>query len=136
MISAEIETTAHFHDLDPMRVVWHGNYPRFLELARHALLERIGYNYPEMENSGVMWPIVDLRIKYVRPIRFSQRVRVTATLGEYLNRLRIDYRILCAESGQTLTKASTIQLAVLAASGETCLETPAVLRDKVAAVLP
>lgn len=136
MISAEIELKAQFYDLDPMQVVWHGNYPRFLEEARCALLDKIGYNYPEMERSGHAWPIVDMRIKYVRPIRFAQAVRVTATLAEYENRLRIEYRILDAGTGETLTKATTIQLAVEGSSGELCLECPAALTDKVKRLLP
>ena len=136
MISAEIELKAQFYDLDPMQVVWHGNYPRFLEEARCALLDRIGYNYPEMERSGYAWPIVDMRLKYVRPIRFAQLVRVIATLAEYENRLRIEYRIVDSISGETLTKATTIQLAVEVASGELCLECPAALVDKVQRRLP
>ncbi len=136
MISAEITLTAQFYDLDPMQVVWHGNYPRFLEEARCALLDRIGYNYPQMEDSGYVWPIVDLRLKYVRPIRFAQRIRVVAQLAEYENRLRIEYRILDADSGEVLTKATTIQLAVEARSGELCLESPAILLDKVRELLP
>jgi acyl-CoA thioester hydrolase len=136
MISAEIQVKAQFYDLDPMQVVWHGNYPRFLEEARCALLDKIGYNYTEMAASGYAWPIVDMRIKYVRPIRFAQAVRVTANLAEYENRLRIEYRILDAESGQVLTKATTTQLAVAAASGELCLESPAELLDKVRRLLP
>jgi acyl-CoA thioester hydrolase len=135
MISADIEASAQFYDLDPMQVVWHGNYPRFLEEARCALLDRIGYNYPEMERSGYAWPIVDLRVKYVRPIRFAQRIRVTATLVEYENRLRIEYRIHDETSGETLTKATTIQLAVEVSSGELCLESPAALVDKVRKLL-
>jgi acyl-CoA thioester hydrolase len=135
MIFAEIEIKAQFYDLDPMQVVWHGNYPRFLEEARCALLDKIGYNYQEMAASGYAWPIVDMRLKYVRPIRFAQVIRVSAHLAEYENRLRIEYRILDARSGETLTKATTIQLAVEVASGELCLETPPALVDKVRRML-
>ena len=136
MIFAEIQVKAQFYDLDPMQVVWHGNYPRFLEEARCALLDKIGYNYTEMAASGYAWPIVDMRLKYVRPIRFAQVVRVTANLVEYENRLRIDYRIYDAESGEVLTKATTTQLAVVATSGELCLESPFELLDKVRRLLP
>lgn len=135
MISAEISLKAQFYDIDPMQVVWHGNYPRFLEEARCALLDRIGYNYAEMELSGYLWPIVDMRLKYVRPIRFAQSVRVVASLAEYENRLRIEYRILDAVSGETLTKATTIQLAVEAASQELCLECPPALVERVKRLL-
>src|SRR5437667_1640166 len=89
MISAEIVVQAQFYDLDPMQVVWHGHYVRFLELARSALLDKLDYNYPQMLASGFLWPVVDLRIRYVRPIRFAQQVTVTATLIEFENRLRI-----------------------------------------------
>ncbi len=135
MISAEITLKAQFYDLDPMQVVWHGNYPRFLEEARCALLDRIGYNYPEMQQSGYLWPIVDMRLKYVRPIRFAQVVTVAATLAEYENRLRIEYRIRDAETGEVLTKATTVQLAVLAATQELCLECPPALVERVRGLL-
>lgn len=136
MISAEITVKAQFYDLDPMQVVWHGNYPRFLEEARCALLDLIGYNYPQMDQSGYLWPIVDMRLKYVRPIRFAQSVRVVASLAEYQNRLRIEYRILDAGSGEVLTKATTIQLAVAAATQELCLECPPALVERVQRLLP
>ena len=135
MIAAEISLKAQFCDLDPMQVVWHGNYPRFLETARDALLNLIGYNYPEMAESGILWPIVDMRIKYVRSIVLAQEFTVSAVLTEYENRLCIDYRIKDAKTGEVLTKASTVQLAVLESSRELCLECPSVFVDKVRRLL-
>lgn len=135
MLTAEIVMKAQFYDLDPMSVVWHGNYARYLEEARCALLERIGYSYAEMRDSGYLWPIVDMRIRYVAPLRESQEFVVTATLVEYEHRIRIDYRICDLTSGDVLTKARTDQVAVHAATGELCLESPSVLIDKVQAVL-
>ena len=131
MLTVDTTIKAQFYDLDPLQVVWHGNYVRFLEQARCSLLDRIGFNYPEMARTGFVWPIVDLRIKYVRPIRFGQEVVVSATLAEYENRLKIDYRIRDGASGEVLTKAHTVQVAVDAESGELCLESPAVLTDRV-----
>lgn len=135
MISAETTVSVQFYDLDPMQVVWHGNYARFLEQARSVLLDKIGYNYREMAASGYMWPIVDMRLKYVRPARLGQDLRVVATLREYENRLRIEYRIHDHASGETLTKAETIQVAVLADTMELCLESPAVLIERVRGLL-
>lgn len=131
MISAEVEITAQFYDLDPMQVVWHGNYAKFLEQARCALLDKIGYNYPEMDKSGYLWPVVDMQIKYVRPVRYAQVIRVEATLLEYENRLKIGYRCRDKITGEVLTKAHTVQVAVTAASGELCLESPPVLIEKI-----
>jgi len=135
MISAAVVCTTQFYDLDPMQVVWHGNYPRFLEQARTALMEKIGYSFAEMAESGYLWPIVDMRIKYVRPIVLRQEIEITATLKEYLHALKIDYRITDRASGDVLTKAQTMQAAVSAATRELCLESPAVLIERVEALL-
>jgi acyl-CoA thioester hydrolase len=135
MLEAEITAKAGFYDLDPMEVVWHGNYVRFLEDARCALLDRIGYNYEEMHASGYMWPVVDMRIKYIRPIRFAQEVRVIARLVEYENRIRIDYRLLDFATGEVVTKAQTTQMAVALDTNETCFESPSVLVEKVQRLL-
>ncbi|MBS4047189.1 MAG: acyl-CoA thioesterase [Alphaproteobacteria bacterium] len=135
MISAEVIIHPQFYDLDPMNVVWHGNYPRFLEQARCALLDRIGYNYEQMLQSGYAWPIVDMQIKYVRPIRFAQVIVVRATLTEYENRACIDYRILDQASGEVVTKARTVQLAIAAETGELQFVSPAAFVDKVKVLL-
>ena len=130
---AEIEVSPAFHDLDPMEVVWHGHYLKYLELARCALLQRIDYDYPQMRESGYLWPVVDLRCKYVRPVRYGRRLRVRAELTEWELRMRIDYQVRDADSGEILTRAHTLQVAVDAASGEMCFATPEVLRRRLEA---
>lgn len=133
-IFAEARTVVQFYDLDPMKIVWHGNYPRFLELARGALLDLIGYNYPEMAASGYIWPIVDMQIKYVKPARLAQTLAIRAELIEYENRIKIGYRIRDEASGELLTKAQTIQLCVHAETGELRLDCPPEFIAKVKAL--
>jgi len=128
--SAEIELTPAFHDLDPMIVVWHGNYLKYFELARCALLQRFNYDYLQMKESGFVWPIVDLRTKYVRPARFQQRLVVRARIVEWENRLKIDYQVRDADSGQVLTRGYTIQVAVSEATGEMLYVSPPVLFER------
>ena len=134
-MEAEVIIKANFYDLDPMEVVWHGNYARFLEDARCALLDRIGFNYREMRDSGYMWPVVDMRVKFIRPIRFNQEVRVIAMLVDYENRLRIDYLIRDLTTDEIITKAQTTQVAIEIETEEMCFESPAVLIDKVRKLL-
>jgi len=133
MLSTETVVRAQFFDLDPMNIVWHGNYARFLEQARCEMLDRLDYNYTQMRESGFAFPIVEMRVKYVAPIRFRQDFVVTTTLVEYENRLRFDYIIRDLASGTVLTRARTIQVAVRIDTGELCLECPPVLIEKVQA---
>ena len=127
---AETETQVQFFDLDPMEVVWHGHYVKYLEIARGALLDSIGYNYPEMRDSGYLWPVVDLQIRYVAPARFGARLNLRAEIVEWENRLKIEYLISEASSGKRLTRASTTQVAVEIATGEMCFASPAVLFER------
>jgi acyl-CoA thioester hydrolase len=60
----------------------------------------------------------------VRPLKLSQKFVVRATLTEYENRICVTYLVLDAESGQTLTKARTVQLAVSIETGEMAFESP------------
>jgi acyl-CoA thioester hydrolase len=129
MISAEVTLRTQFHDIDPMNIAWHGHYARYLEEARAALMSNIGYGYAEMQASGFAWPIVDMWIKYIQPLRLGQRFIVRATLKEYENRICIEYRCLDAETGTVLTKARTVQLAVVIATGELSFVSPQKLID-------
>jgi acyl-CoA thioesterase FadM len=45
-VSTNTEIDIPFQDIDAMEIVWHGNYPRYLEIARCALLDCIDYDYP------------------------------------------------------------------------------------------
>jgi acyl-CoA thioester hydrolase len=131
MISEEIEIKASFYDVDSMHVVWHGNYVKYLEDARCALLDKIGYDYIAMKESGYAWPIVNMSIKYISPTRFKQTVRIRATLEEYENCLKIKYILSDAETGKKIAKAETLQMAVDMETTEALYFSPTALLDKV-----
>jgi acyl-CoA thioester hydrolase len=133
LVRAHVDLEVQFHDADPMGVTWHGNYFRYLEAARSALLTKLRYNYADMQISGYRWPIVDAQIKYLRPTTYGQRLRVAAELTEYENRLRIAYTITDLESGEVVTRAQTTQVAIGADDGEMLFCSPQILLDKVRA---
>lgn len=130
MIEKQIELEIPFHDVDVMRVAWHGHYAKYMEIARCSLLETIDYNCNQMEDSGYVWPVIDMRIRYAYPLKFQQVIKVKATLVEWENRLKIKYLILDAVSGKRLTKAYTVQVAVDKTSGEMLYASPDVLFEK------
>ena len=129
-LSHEVEFMVSFHDCDPMGVVWHGNYMRFFEEAREALLEKFNYGYRAMQASGYGWPVVDLRVKYRAALTYEQRIRVRAAIEEYENRLRIAYQIFDVDSGKRTTTGYTIQVAVAEGSRELNFVSPRILFDR------
>lgn len=132
-LESEVEVDVLFHDADPMGVTWHGDYFRYLEAARAALLVKIGYSYGEMVRSGFLWPVVEAQTKYLKPTRFGQRLSVKARFEEYENRLKIAYEITDCATGDRMASAFTTQAAVDKERGEICFASPQVLIDKVRA---
>ncbi|MBD9501561.1 acyl-CoA thioesterase [Pseudomonas sp. PDM23] len=131
VLQAEVEILVPFFDVDMMEVVWHGHYVKYLEVARCALLDRLDHNYSQMREAGYAWPVIDLQLRYVRGARFGQRISVRADLVEWENRLKINYLISDAETGERLTRASSTQVAVAIASREMQMASPAVFIDAV-----
>ena len=131
VIHEDTEILVPFFDVDTMHVVWHGHYVKYLEVARCALLDKLGHNYTHMLDSGYAWPVIDLQLRYVRGAVFGQTINVRASLVEWENRLKVNYLITDLASGERLTRASTVQVAVEMASREMQLASPKVFTDAV-----
>ena len=130
-IQAETIVKVPFYDMDSMGVAWHGNYAKYLEVARCALMDQLDYNYVQMQESGYAWPIVNLNVKYIRPLFFNQEVKITTNLYEYENCIKIKYLITDLKTGQKLAKADTMQIAINLTTGETCFVSPAIFLNKI-----
>ncbi len=113
-----IELQVQFHDLDPANIVWHGNYVRYLALARDALMNRIGYGHAAMFESGYLFPITDIRLRFLQASRLDQRILVTAQLIEADPLLRFRYAVCDQASGRRLLRAASSQAAVEARTGQ------------------
>lgn len=135
VLHVDTEILVPFFDVDSMFVVWHGHYVKYLEVARCALLDRLGHNYVQMQAAGYAWPVIDLQLRYMRGATFGQRLNVRASLVEWENRLKINYLISDLATGERMTRASTVQVAVEIASREMQLASPKAMLDAVQQVL-
>ncbi len=135
LVREEIVFPVEFYDVDSMKVVWHGNYVKYMEKGRCALLDKIGFGYLEMEKEGVAFPVVDVKLKYKKSLRFGDKVRVVSSLTEYENCIKIAYEIYNAQTEELCTKGESTQMAVEISSMETKFVCPKVFVDKVEALL-
>jgi acyl-CoA thioester hydrolase len=133
-LSATIPATVAFHDVDLASVVWHGHYLKYLENARWALMDGVGFGVQAMLASGYGWPIVELHVKYVKAARIGDRLEVRASLAEWQNRLVINY-LVTNSAGERVARASTVQVAVELATGVLQFATPQILLDRIEAAL-
>ena len=129
-VEHSVEYTIPFFDVDSLEIAWHGNYIKYFEMARCALLDKIEYNYFHMRDSGFSWPVIEVKVRYPAPAVFNQKIIITAYLTEYENRLKIDFIIRDKESQRKLTSGHTIQVAVDMEKQEMCFASPAILVEK------
>lgn len=119
-----------FYDIDMAGIVWHGHYLKYFELARCDLLDGIGYNYQQMMDTGVLWPIIDTSIRYVHPLILDQEVVVSARLLEWELRMVIEYTVR-DENGLVYTRGETVQAPVDAKTKMLQIGSPQLLLDRV-----
>jgi len=134
-IYAETEFTVEFFHLDPLKVVWHGNYINYFEIGRRLLLEKIGYTYTDMKETGYSFPVIEVYAKYIGSLRFLDRAKIKAILLEYENRLKMQFEIRNAKTGVIVTKGYSTQMAVDVKAGESCFYCPKIFVEKVEALI-
>ena len=130
-LSISIEKQVPFYDVDSLQIVWHGHYAKYFEEARCALLEKIGCTYEDMKEWGFFFPVIDLSVRYIKPLSFKQKIRVNAVIKEWQNKLVIQYLITDSKSDERLTKGSTTQVAISMPDHITQYDSPAPLIEKI-----
>ncbi|MGI6495694.1 MAG: acyl-CoA thioesterase [Kiritimatiellia bacterium] len=109
-----------YYDTDRMGVVWHGNYLKYFEIAREALLRAHGLPYSEIEKAGVMMPISDAQVRYLRPAVYDEILFVEAVVEEPPRAtIHVAYTIR-NEAGETNATGSTTLAFVDAATRRPC----------------
>lgn len=132
-VSVELEIP--FHDVDLLQVVWHGHYCKYLELARTSLLRSRGLDAKDMLALGYRFYIAENHIRHVFPMRYSERLRVSAWFRDVENKLHISYELTNLTHARACASASTV-LVTTTADGALCFETPAPLLERLRAPGP
>lgn len=111
-LKCSVESRVRFSDLDPMGVMWHGNYIRLCEDAREEFGRRYkGLEYMQMYEAGFTAPIVDLHLQYHSPLSINDiAVTEIAFHPEAAARLRFSYRICRKSDGVLVADGESIQV--------------------------
>lgn len=108
---AEKEFEIRFSEVDIMNVVWHGSYPLYLEDAREAFGAKYGLSYQKYIELDIFAPIVELDIKYKRPLMYGMKptVRITYVPTESA-KIVFDYEIYDPKDGTIFVTARSVQV--------------------------
>lgn len=90
-----------------MGVVYHGNYAQFLELGRTEWLRKLGVTYKDMENSGIMLPVVNLNLNFLKSALYDDVLTVKTILKKKpLVKIEFDY-LIKNQNNELLCEANT-----------------------------
>jgi acyl-CoA thioester hydrolase len=121
-VSVELEIP--FADVDALGVAWFGNYPRYVDLARTALLRARRLDNDELAAHGVVFMVSESYIRHAAPLRYAERARATAWFVEVDGRLRIGFQLRNLSRGEALAAEGWLVLVAVRLDGELCLELP------------
>ncbi len=128
--SFEVKLSVPFFDLDPMQIVWHGNYLNYFEIARAALFERHGVDlYSYYDREKIIFPIIRTQTKHIFPLKHRDEVIIKATLVDANIKLVVDFEIRKAADGSVCARGRTEQVAVKTPEMETLFSLPADIRQ-------
>jgi acyl-CoA thioester hydrolase len=91
MFISETRIRVRYAETDQMGVVYHGNYAQYFETARAESIRQLGFTYKDMENLGIIMPVVELHTKFLRPARYDELLTVKVMLKELPAGHRIEF---------------------------------------------
>jgi acyl-CoA thioester hydrolase len=127
--SCEVQLRVPFHDLDPMNMVWHGNYLKYFDVARMNLFEACGvdlFEYFKMTNT--LFPIIKTSTKHIVSLRHRDELLCRATVLEARVKIIMDFEIRRIGRPQICASGRSEQVAVTHPEMEMTFEIPKDIR--------
>ena len=94
MITNQTKLRVRYGETDQMGYVYYGNYAQFFEVGRVEWLRALGASYKSLEESGIMLPVIELNINYMKPARYDDLLTITTILSKKpLVKIEFDFEV-------------------------------------------
>lgn len=121
----EFKRRVPFHDLDPLQIVWHGNYLKYFDIARFGLFKQAGLDlYQYFLTRQLIFPVTRSSAKHIVPLRYDDEFVCRATVTEAVYKIAMSFEIRLTENGQICTRGKSEQVAVKMPEMEMQFEVP------------
>ena len=109
MYQSSTQIRVRYAETDQMNVVYYGNYAQYFEVGRVESIRQLGYSYKDMEATGIIMPVVELQVRYLRPATYDDLLTVTTTIRELPQNHQIEFhQEVFNESGKLLTSGKVV----------------------------
>ncbi len=111
--SYEVTLKVPFYDLDPMQIVWHGNYLKYFDIARSELYDHLGVDlFAYHDRTRYIFPIIRTAVKHIRPLKRGDEFVCRATVKEARTKIVVLFEVRLVKDGTLCARGSTEQVAV------------------------
>jgi acyl-CoA thioester hydrolase len=98
-----------YAETDAMGIAHHSSFLLWMEMGRTEFMRAFGFTYRELESLGVMLPVVELNVRYRRPTRYDDQLRIDTHVSEFtLVRIKMYYRIYREPDNELLAEGWTL----------------------------
>lgn len=123
--SHETQFTVPFYDLDPMRMVWHGNYLKYFDTTRAELFYAAGFDPLEyFKKTNYLFPITRTSTKHIVSLRYRDAFKCKATVTEAEYKIVVNFEIRLGGDNQLCARGKSEQVAVKYPEMEILFEIP------------
>jgi acyl-CoA thioester hydrolase len=130
MISCDVKVRVRYGETDRMGYSYYGNYPLYYEVGRTELLRMLGLTYKELEDSGILLPVMDMHVEYINPALYDELITVRTTIKEKPGIKILFFYEIFNSKNELINKATTTLVFVKAENRRPC-RPPQIFTEKI-----
>jgi len=116
----ETKIRVRYSETDKMGYVYYGNYPQYYEVARSEMMRSLDFTYKQLEDSGILMPVIAMEIKYKKPAIYDDLLTIRTTLKKNpIIKAHFIYEVF-NDKGELLNTGSTTLVFVDAKTRKPC----------------
>ena len=120
MFTSEYKLRVRYSETDRMGFVYYGNYAQYYEVARVEALRSMGFSYKEMEDQGILLPVVDFSIHYYKPAHYDDLLTIKTSIQE-IPAVKITFHYECySQNSELLNKGKVVLAFINGKTGRPC----------------
>ena len=121
MLLAETKIRVRYGETDRMGYAYYGIYAQYYEVGRVEAIRKLGFSYRLVEERGIMMPVVDFSVRYLKPAFYDDELTVITKLPKRPGPVRLEFEYECFnQNGELLNTAKVTLVCVDKQSGKMC----------------
>lgn len=113
MLISETKLRVRYGETDQMGYAYYGIYAQYYEVGRVDAMRMLGFSYRDVEERGIMMPVLEYNIRYKKPAYYDDELTVVTMLKEKPNGVKLHFEYECFNQKHELLNSGFVTLAVI-----------------------